>query len=91
MSLMHTETYKAFIAANVPTEQAEKAAIAIAGDQSIVIEKLNKMEASFSKLEKNIREDIHALDKKFLIITTIMSTALPIIGGMLVFVLRAIN
>jgi SepF-like predicted cell division protein (DUF552 family) len=102
MSVMHTETYKAFMAANVPQQHAENAAIAVAGDQNMIMDKLNqmreetadkfnKMEDSFAKLEKDIREDIHSLDKKFLIITTVMSTALPIIGGMLVFVLRAIG
>ena len=83
MTIMHAETYNAFKEAGVPEEQAQKAAIAIAGDQGVIIEKLNKMEASFSKLEKDIIEHIYLLDKKFLAIATIMATALPLIWYML--------
>ncbi len=49
------------------------------------------IEKRFTKLEHDIREDTHSLDKKFLIITTIVSSTLPIIGGMLFFVLKALN
>jgi hypothetical protein len=95
MANIHTETYNAFKQAGVPDEPAQRAAIAVAGEQSAIMEKLNKMEGDienrFNKLEKDLREDIHSLDKKFLIITTIMSSTLPIIGGLLFFVLKAIN
>jgi hypothetical protein len=110
MGNIHTETYNAFKQAGVPDEAAQRAAIAVAGDQSAIMEKLNKMEIDIkndinskfskmetdierqiSKLEKDLREDIHSLDKKFLIITTVMSSTLPIIGGLLFFVLKAIN
>jgi archaellum component FlaC len=106
MANIHTETYNAFKQAGVPDEPAQRAAIAVAGEQSAIMEKLNKMEGDIenhfnkmetdierqiSKLEKDLREDIHSLDKKFLIITTIMSSTLPIIGGLLFFVLKAIN
>lgn len=84
MGNVHFDVYNAFRQSGVSDEEAQKAAIAVAGEQSAIMEKLTKMES-------DIREDIHSLDKKFLIITTVMSTALPIIGGMLVFVLRAIN
>ena len=50
---------------------------------------MTAMEGRIQSDIAKIKDDIHMLDKKFLIITTVISTALPIIAGILFFLLRA--
>ncbi len=89
---MHKETYEAFIEAGVDKTKSINASMAIAGEHSGILERLDKlgleMHKGFSDVNQSMIEVETGLEKKMVILTTIITTSLPIFGLLIAFLLR---
>ncbi len=93
---MQTEAFNAFKEAGVGDEQAQKAAIAMAGDQHVILDRLNQMEQRIDEKIQGMDSKIQGMDSKIQNVankvtglTAVVITALPMIGLLLAFLLRA--